>query len=180
MDPLPAMPQELLRPPHPASLAEAEFLKSCTLGQGRSSGPGGQNRNKVETKVTVTHLPTGISAHAGERRTAVENRRVAVFRLRLALATRVRCAVPTGDARSALWRSRCTGGKIACNPSHKDYPAMLAEAMDTIAAAKGEARTAALRLGCTATQLIRLVQEHPPAFKVWNTLRAERGKHPLK
>lgn len=33
----------------------------------RGTGPGGQNRNKRETTVRATHIPTGISAYADGR-----------------------------------------------------------------------------------------------------------------
>jgi peptide chain release factor 1 len=33
----------------------------------RGTGPGGQHRNKTESAVRVTHLPTGVSAYADER-----------------------------------------------------------------------------------------------------------------
>ncbi len=165
---------------HPAAIEDEELLRQCDLGRSRASGPGGQHRNKVETKVTLTHRPTGISAQASERRSAEENRRVALFRLRLALAIRVRGPVPDGDARSALWRERCRAGRIACNPEHRDFPALLAEALDMIEACGQDARGAALRLECSPTQLIRLVKDHPPAFEAWNAHRKERGLHALR
>lgn len=173
-------PDPAPRPAHPASLAEEDLLAQCDLTKGRSGGPGGQHRNKVETKVTLTHRPTGVSAQAGERRSAVENKRVALRRLRLTLATLVRVGVPAGEARSELWRSRVRGGRIVCSPEHRDYPALLAEAMDVIEASGLDPRKAALRLGCTASQLVKLVQEHPPAMERWNTGRAEHGMRPLK
>lgn len=33
----------------------------------RGTGPGGQRRNKVETAVRITHIPTGVTAYADER-----------------------------------------------------------------------------------------------------------------
>lgn len=40
----------------------------------RSSGPGGQHRNKVETAVRVKHLPTGLTAVAQQGRSQSANR----------------------------------------------------------------------------------------------------------
>lgn len=172
-------PAPTLRPAHPAALSDEELLGQCRIGKGRSSGPGGQHRNKVETKVTLTHEATGVSAQAGERRRAEDNKRVALFRLRLALAVAVRRPVPIGDVRSELWKSRCRGGRISVNPDHRDYPALLAEALEVIEACGLDAKKAALRLECSASQLIKLVKDHPPAIERWNRQRAERGLHAL-
>ena len=52
-----------------------EFEKDCRLETLRRSGPGGQNRNKVETGVRIYHLPTGLVGEATERRYQGENRK---------------------------------------------------------------------------------------------------------
>jgi hypothetical protein len=153
---------------HPACLAIEDLLKACTVGTARASGgPGGQHRNKVETQVFVRHTPTGLEAHADERRSQSEN-------------MQVRVAVPLGEIGSGLWKSRVRSGRIGCSPDHDDYPAMLAEALDVIAACRWEAPKAGLRLGCSASQLIKLVKDHPPAMHLWNEHRRERGEHDLK
>src|SRR5947209_19951057 len=92
--------------PHPAALAADRLLAECETRRLRRSGPGGQNRNKVETAVVLTHRPTGLVAEANERRSQAENGRVALHRLRLALALAVR-SPRVAACPSTLWRSRC-------------------------------------------------------------------------
>lgn len=168
-------------PPHPASLADDILLAQCSLTRGKSQGPGGQHRNKVETKVTLRHEPTGVESHAGERRSQEQNKGVALFRLRLELATHVRCPVPLGEIRTPLWNSRVSAsGRIACNPEHTDFPTLLALAMDVIAVAQGDVSKAAARLVCTSSQLVKLVQDHPPAMEAVNQLRVNRGLKRLR
>lgn len=165
---------------HPAALPDEELLRACEVERDRTGGPGGQNRNKVETAVYLTHRATGVEAHATERRSQVENKRVALRRLRLALATHFRAPVPIGAIGSPLWRRRRKGERIACNPDHEDYPSLLAEALDAVADAAWEPRRAAVRLEVSTSQLVKLVKDHPPALVHWNAERAKRGLHGLK
>lgn len=70
----------------------------------RSSGPGGQKKNKTESSVRVRHLPTGIIRIATEHRSQTRNRELALERLLAALEVRNRKPKPrvaTKPTRSA-------------------------------------------------------------------------------
>lgn len=165
---------------HPAALSSEQLLKQCTERRTRRSGPGGQHRNKVETAVVLTHRPTGIAAEAGQRRSQAENRRVALTRLRINLALTLRR--PAGDQRSPSrrWRSRCCSGRVSISPRHDDFPALLAEALDFVTAAGMDIRAAAERLGCSPSQLVRLLKSEPQALAAVNTVREAAGQRRLR
>lgn len=164
---------------HPAMLPLEELLKSCEESRTRRSGPGGQHRNKTETAVILKHTPTGITAEGSERRSQAENRDVALFRLRVNLAIEVRSEVTNPLEPSELWRSRCRSGKIAVNPTHEDFPALLAEALDAISAADFDLKPAAERLTVSTSQLLKFLKDEPRALQFVNRERTQRGVHAL-
>ncbi|MBL9120303.1 MAG: peptide chain release factor-like protein [Phycisphaerae bacterium] len=162
--------------PHPSTLPEPEFLKLCSFEIGRVSGPGGQHRNRVETAVYIAHTETGIDTQATERRSQIQNRTKAIFRLRLKLA--IKCRTTTSRDRheaSELWKRRRQGEKMPVNPEHEDYPALLAEAMDVIVARRYDVAGAAGVLGVTMSQLTRLIRHERHAFALINGGREKIG-----
>jgi hypothetical protein len=165
---------------HPAALPIERLLADCEIRRTRRSGPGGQHRNKVETAVLIEHRPTGVCAEASERRSQTNNQEVALFRLRLRLAVEVRQALEFSYQPSPLWLSRCRGGKVAVNSRHNDFPAILAEALDVVAASENDVKRGAGVLECTVSQLTRLLQQEPRAIQAVNEARAKQGLHKLK
>lgn len=164
---------------HPAAHDNAQLLAESDMTFLRRSGPGGQNRNKVETAVVLHHRPSGLVAEANERRSQAENKREALRRLRFALAFEVRRPVDPLEPPSPLWRSRCKNGRIALNPDHEDVPLLLAEALDVLESCEYNPKAAADVLGCSPSQLVKLLKLEGRALAKVNRARGDRGLRPM-
>jgi len=160
---------------HPAATDPERLATECDIQRTRRSGPGGQNRNKVETAVVLIHRPTNIRAEANERRSQAENLKVALFRLRLNLALSIRLPRDVAHVPSALWSSRCRAGRISVNVEHEDFPSLIAEALDVVEGNGMEIQPAAKSLGCTGSQLMKLLKSEPRAIQLVNSRRQAIG-----
>ncbi|KAK9200369.1 hypothetical protein WN944_015566 [Citrus x changshan-huyou] len=49
-------------------LTDDELFRECEMDTYKSSGPGGQHRNKHESAVRLKHVPTGFIAQAAKDR----------------------------------------------------------------------------------------------------------------
>jgi len=165
---------------HPANRDDAQLLAESRIERGRTGGPGGQHRNKVETAVTLHHAPTGVTVQAGERRSQQVNRKKAVHRLRLALALEIRRAVDPFAGPSDLWKQRIVDGKIVLSPKHRDFAPMLAEALDVLADRDYDVKAAAGWLGVSMSQLAKLLRHEPKALGRVNEARKQRGLRAIK
>ena len=150
---------------HPAALDPEVLAPQCEFRATRRSGPGGQNRNKVETAVILTHRPTGISAQASERRTQGENRRMALAPAP-ARAGPVRSPTdPNGDGRgrispSELWRKGAAADGSPLTRGTTTFPRFWPRRSTSCTPVTTIPRPRPL-LGCSPSQLIKLLKECP-------------------
>lgn len=174
-------------PLHPARLAIKTLEEQSRFEAIRSAGPGGQHRNKVSTGVRLTHLPTGIQGMATERRSQLQNKVMALSRLRLRLALDFRSSLGnTGDAPptpyepSPIWRSRVRNSQVRVNPAHLDFPALLAEVLDRLAIQDDDLDRTAADFAVTRSQLVKFLALEKAALARLNERRRERGEGALR
>jgi hypothetical protein len=172
---------------HPSKKSAEEFGKEVHIEATRSRGPGGQHRNRVATAIRATHLPTGISAMATERRSQLENKLEALFRLRVKLALLHRTPLEDTDfiapgayEPSREWLSRLRGSRIKVSPVHEDFPGLLAEVLDRLFLEADDLGRTATAFRISNSQLIKFLASEPAALYALNERRKEKGQRPLK
>jgi ribosome-associated protein len=99
----------------PLSPELERLARDCEVTPYKSSGPGGQKKNKTESSVRVRHLPSGIVRIATESRSQTRNREAALARVLEELRRRARKPKPrrpTRPTRSAV-EQRLSGKRLA-------------------------------------------------------------------
>lgn len=170
-------------------LKDDELLRECEMDTYKSSGPGGQHRNKRESAVRLKHVPTGVIAQAAEDRSQHKNRASALSRLRTLLALKVRSSVNL-DAYSpppqllqilppkSTIRSSEVGPQIG--PNNPKFALGMQTLLDLIFAVEGSVSEAAKLLGLSTGALSRLILSDDSLRMAVNELRTSKGMKPLK
>ena len=68
---------------------------------------------------------------------------------------------------------------MVVNPAHKDFPRLLCEAIDVLAAAEFDVGTGAETLGVSSSQLVKFLKLAPAAFDLLNRERVSRSLRKL-
>jgi hypothetical protein len=171
------------------SLDDAALLRACDVHVYRSSGPGGQHRNKVSTAVRLRHVATGIDAHGDESRSQAENKAAALRRLRMKIACHVRR--PMGAARADVPAvvAECMfvpRGPAAVAPrrlkvGRKDFRfwRVAAFLLDVIETFQGRLSDAAAYVGISTGNLVSLLKEDRHLLAAAQGIRKSHGHPPL-
>lgn len=169
------------------AVEDEALLRQCGLEVYRSSGPGGQHRNKVSSAVRLTHKPTGVQGHGDESRSQLENRRMALRRLRMNLACRVRgtldpAAEPPQVVRGCMFVKRGPEAARRLEVGVRDYRfwTVAAWMLDALAAAGGAVSEVGKRLGISTGNVADFFLSERHLLTAANGIRKERGLRPLE
>jgi len=108
-----------------------DLLAECEVTPFKSSGPGGQKKNKTESSVRIRHLPTGLVRIATESRSQSANKLLALERIHEALLARARKPKPRVATRPSVGsrerrltektrRSETKSGRRPIRPAGRD------------------------------------------------------------
>jgi hypothetical protein len=164
------------------ALDDEALLAQCAVERTRGSGPGGQHRNKVETGIRLTHVPTGTVAQAFERRSQEQNRAVALRRLRQAIALEVRRPVDLQRMQLPLALAAilpgAPGGTVG--PGNPRFWEGAQHLLDLFLALRCSVADTAAVLGISTGALSRLFTRDPDLMAATNRYREKAGLAPLR
>ncbi len=178
-------------PPDYLALDDAALLAQCDLHTYRSSGPGGQHRNKVSSAVRLRHKATDITAHGDDSRSQHQNKAMALKRLRMNFALQLRRPVDRlADVPPVLAQCLFTP-KTTAQPTRatkrlqigrrdRRFWAVAAALLDVLEAFEGRIADAAAWLGITTSNLVSTLQDDRHLLAAAQAIRKAHGHPPIK
>ncbi len=172
------------------ALDDRALLSQCAVDTYKASGPGGQHRNKVSSAVRLRHGPTDLSAHGDDSRSQHENKRLALRRLRVAIATTLRHPVDTAAdglpevVEECLHRDKVRPGasrrRLTVGRRDERYWRVVAALLDVLEALEGRVSDAAAWVGISTSNLIKVLRADQRALTAVQDIRRRHGEKPLK
>lgn len=176
------------------AMDDKAILADCDVHTYKSSGPGGQHRNKVSSAVRLRHRPTGISAHGDDSRSQHENKRLALKRLRMQIALQVRRPVGGQGGTAGLpavvaeclcrprgeGRSTCPAARLDVGRKDGRFWPVAQFLLDVLQHVDGRLADAAQHLGITTSNLVAQIKKDRHLFGTAQDVRKRHGQAPLK
>ena len=151
------------------NLSPEALLAVCQMTCFRSTGPGGQHKNKTDSAVRLTlkEMPE-ITASADDSRSQHQNKTAALKRLRLeiAYALRLEACIWTGD--------------VKMNSSNPQYPYLIASLLDALETADYQLASAAELFGQSTGQINKILRRDDTLRQYVNTQRQKRNMKALR
>ncbi|MBI5723246.1 MAG: peptide chain release factor-like protein [Planctomycetes bacterium] len=175
--------------PNYLDLSDERLVAQCDLHTYRSSGPGGQHRNKVSSAVRLLHRPTGITAHGDDSRSQHQNKRLAISRLRMNIALRIRrpvdpanCTIPA-IVRECVFLPKNAGPdslkRIAIGRKDFRFWPVAAWLLDLLDACQGRLADAAGILGVTSSNLTHVLESDRHLLAATQEIRKRHNCRPI-
>ena len=170
-------------------LDDDALLKQCDVNIYKSSGPGGQHRNKVSSAVRLYHRPTGISAHGTSSRSQHENKREALKNLRIKIATQARSDIDPDGQLPEVVESCLLSPKKKQSPAtrrlevgrkDKRFWPVAGYLLDLLEACKGRLQESASHLGITTSNLASILKQDRHLHAAASQIRQRYRLGPLK
>ncbi|MFP4053350.1 MAG: peptide chain release factor family protein [Phycisphaerae bacterium] len=171
-------------------LPDDALLRQCQVDTYRASGPGGQHRNKVSSAVRLRHEPSGVSAHGDDSRSQHENKRIALKRLRMQIATHLRAPAdwqeeqPPEVLRDCIHPAKggAKAGQARLQIGRKDqrFWQVAAYLLDLLEVRQGRLSEAAAVLGITTSNYIRVLKSHPQLLAATQDIRRRFDHKPIQ
>lgn len=171
-------------------LDDDALIALCDMHIYKASGPGGQHRNKVSSAIRLKHRETGISATANDSRSQHENKVLAVKRLRMNLALRLRkeldidkLALPQYVVECVFTPKKHREGeaRLRLEIGRKDrrFWTVAAWLLDLLTAFEGRVGDVARALNISTGNLTSIVQDDRHLFAAVQEIRKAAGLKPL-
>lgn len=168
---------------------DAELLGQCEVHTYKSSGPGGQHRNKVSSAIRLHHRPTGITALANESRSQHDNKLQALRRLRMNIALQLRCPTDLADFRPTEVLSECLfvarGGpaagtkRLGIGRKDRRLWQVAAVLLDLLESATGRLAPPAASLGITTGNFTSVIKSDRHLLGAAQQIRKTHGHGPM-
>jgi len=169
-------------------LSDEALLADCDVHVYRASGPGGQHRNRNNTAVRLHHRPTGITATAADLRSQGGNRKIALKRLKMNLAVRLRNPVSPEDEplpdilAECLYKPKNTDTPRKLSIGKKDgrFWDVAAILLDMLESEKGRLSPVAEKLRISTGNLSSVLKSERHILAAAIKIRRQNGLRPLR
>lgn len=162
-------------------LPDDVLVDQCTVHAYRASGPGGQKRNKTSSAIRLHHHPSGVIVQAEEERSQHINRRRAVKRLRMALATHLLRPIDLERyARPPALDPFLHDRRLQNRPGQPQVLHAVNEVLSLLAAAEGRLSMVAERLGVSTASVAKFLELDEHVWRKANEIRKGHGQPALK